>query len=391
MAAILILAVNGQVFPSLLAQFGGSSLQHGLLLTSLFFFFPASSVLSGLAADRSSKRLIIIIGLLLMALSFTLSALFDSLQARTLAVLLFGLGGGAIESQVTALLSDNSPGRERSVINLSQSLFSVGAAAGPFLIVLVYRLKSDISLTAFLWSAALILILLSGFFLLARKDAKPDHGIVPAGLLRLMKNREFVLLTVVIFLYVAAETGTASWLAKYGSLDLGLSPRSAPVCITVFWGGQVVSRMLAGVFKRPLGDRTLLTVSLSFSLAARCAAFLFGHGVFSIVGIGLMGLGMGAVWPTLVAVVGARFKESSGAAVGLIVAAGGLGVPFVQPIVGWLSNPGILGLRYTLAALGLFTVINLGLLRLIPGPGAVRDAGKASIFRSTSRDRTGRN
>ena len=60
MTAILVLAVNGQVFPSLLAQFGGSSLQHGLLLTSLFFFFPASSVLSGLMADRSSKRLIII-------------------------------------------------------------------------------------------------------------------------------------------------------------------------------------------------------------------------------------------------------------------------------------------------------------------------------------------
>jgi nitrate/nitrite transporter NarK len=84
--------------------------------------------------------------------------------------------------------------------------------------------------------------------------------------------------------------------------------------------------------------------------------------------MGLMGLGMGAVWPTLVAIVGARFRESSGAAVGIMVAAGGLGVPFIQPIVGWLSNPQLLGLRYTLAALGVFTVVNLVLLRWIREP-----------------------
>ncbi len=71
---ILAFAVNGQVFPSLLTQLGGTPVQQGLLLSSLFFLFPLSSVVSGYTADRTSKRLIIILGLVFITLAFAFSA-----------------------------------------------------------------------------------------------------------------------------------------------------------------------------------------------------------------------------------------------------------------------------------------------------------------------------
>ena len=129
--AILVLAVSSQVFPSFLTRLGADSLQQGLLLSALFFFFPASSVAAGIAADRIGKVRVIVLGLALTALPFCFMAVFRELWARTLSLLLFGIGAGVVEGQTSALVTDISPTRERSMLNLSQTLFSAGAASGP--------------------------------------------------------------------------------------------------------------------------------------------------------------------------------------------------------------------------------------------------------------------
>ena len=360
--AILILAVNSQVFPSLLSGLGGPSLQQGLLLSSLFLLFPFASVAAGYAADRSSKRQLIILGLLLMAAAFVLSALFDRIQARTLAVLLFGLGAGIIESQSSALLSDRYPGRERSIMNISQSFFSAGAAGGPLLIALVYRLKPGTGAATFLWAAAALSTLMIGLFFLGHERPDRQERPQPAGFIEMIKKPDLQLLALVIFLYVAAEIGTAGWLAKYTGLYLDLSAELAPIAITIFWAGLGISRVLAGVLPHPVSDRVLLAGSLAFTLVAQVFTFLSGSLVPILIGIGLIGLGMGAVWPTLVAIAGRLFRESSGTAVGIMVAAGGLGTPVIQPIIGLLSDPNRLGLRFTLLGLALLTLVNLVLV-----------------------------
>ena len=81
--------------------------------------------------------------------------------------------------------------------------------------------------------------------------------------------------------------------------------------------------------------------------------------MLSLIGIGLIGVSMGVVWPTLVAMAGARFKDSSGTAVGILVAAGGLSISLVQLLIGFLSRPEILGLRFALLSMSIFTLIAL--------------------------------
>jgi MFS family permease len=122
LSAILFVAVDAQVFPSFLTRLGGNTMQQGLLLASLFLLYPVSSVTAGYVADRTGKRLVVGGGALCITLAFALSALLQGIGARTLSVLLFGLGAGVVESQVSALLSDAHPERGRSTMNLSQML-----------------------------------------------------------------------------------------------------------------------------------------------------------------------------------------------------------------------------------------------------------------------------
>jgi len=360
--AILVLAVSGQVFPSFLTRLGGDSVQQGLLLSALFFFFPAASVAAGIVADRIGKIRVVAVGILLIVLTLGLIAVFRDVWARTVTLLLFGIGGGIIESQSSALLTDISPSRERSIMNLSQVLYSVGAAAGPFLLVLIYSATDRVTISAvFVFLAAANAMLAVGF-IASRKRALPSTHHESLGLKKLLSDRTLLSMALCIFLYVAAEMGTAGWLAKYGEIHLGLSRETAPICITIFWASLGLSRTLVGVLTHRIPDRIVLILAAGLSVAAQLFTFSVRSTAASLAGIGILGFSMGCVWPTLVALAGSRFRGDSGSAVGIMVASGALSVPLIQVILGFTSRPAVLGLKNSLLGLTVLTALNLLLI-----------------------------
>jgi DHA1 family inner membrane transport protein len=375
LGAILVIALSAQVFPSFLTRIGGSSAEQGLLLFSMFILYPVSSVAAGIAADRVGKRAVLAAGLAAVAAPFALSAAVPDIRVRTLAVLLFGLGEGAVESQASALLSDLSPDRERSILNWSQVVFSAGAAGGPFLLALLFSLRTGATLAAVLWACSALCAALAAAFLLAAR-AEGGRGLLPAGGARAggpsaaavgsglrLAGPGLGALAAALFLYVAAEMGTASWLAKYGEIHLGLAPALAPICLTAFWGGLSASRILAGSLSARVPDSLLLYGSLALSLAGQLFSFTVRNPAAALAGFVVTGIGMGAVWPTLVAIAGRRYRQASGTAIGALTASGGLAVAVIQLAIGWLSAPRALGLRATLLALSAFTVANFLVVR----------------------------
>ncbi len=385
LASILAIALCAQVFPSFLTRLGGTSGQQGLLLFSMFLLYPASSLAAGVVADRVGKRAVLGAGLACLAVPFALSAAVPDLRVRTLAVLLFGLGEGAVESQATALLSDLSHSRERSMLNWSQLLFSAGAAGGPFLLALLFSLRTGVTLAAVLWAGAALCAALAAGLALARRGARTavaappaerpapaaGRGSAPGPVARLravggyatLREPGLAALAAALFLYVAAEMGTASWLAKYGELELGLSAALAPICISVFWAGLSASRILAASLSARVPDAALLYGSLALCLAGQVFSFTVRRPAAALAGIAVTGIGMGAVWPTLVAMAGRRYRRDSGTAIGALVASGGVAVALIQLAVGWLSAPQRLGLRATLLGLAAFSAANLLVVR----------------------------
>ncbi len=374
LGAILVIALCAQVFPSFLTRIGGSPAEQGLLLFSMFILYPVSSVAAGVAADRVGKRAVLAAGLAAVAVPFALSAAVPDIRVRTLAVLLFGLGEGAVESQASALLSDLSPDRERSILNWSQVVFSAGAAGGPFLLALLFSLRTGATLAAVLWACAALCAALAAAFLPAAR-AEGGRGLPagiakndsPAGLAAFNGLRQagpgLAVLAVALFLYVAAEMGTASWLAKYGEVHLGLTPALAPICLTAFWGGLSASRMLAGSLSARVPDSLLLYGSLAATLVGQVFSFTVRHPAAALAGFAVTGVGMGAVWPTLVAMAGRRYRQASGTAIGALTASGGVAVAVIQLAIGWLSATQRLGLRVTLLALSAFTAANFLVVR----------------------------
>ncbi len=361
-AGILILSIDSQIFPALLSQIKSTSLRQGILLSALFILFPFAASFVGWIAERIGKKAILISGSIFMALPFFVASLTGSFWILTLAVLFFGIGMGSVEGQTTALISDTFPGKERSLINISQIFFSLGAAGGPFLITFSYLIFPSLKLSAIYTSAWIITVLLAiGFTLVKTREAThvPERKVKIRDLL---SDRTWKLLALSLFLYVSAESGTVSWLAKYGYLYLKLPAGIAPICITLFWAGLGISRLIVGTAFHGMSNRKLLILSLSFTLLFQFLTFGTLNPFIALLSILFLGIGMGPIWPTLVSVAGSNYRGANSFAVGSLVAMGGLAMSLIQPIIGFLSRESLLGLRGTLLSLSLLTVVNMILL-----------------------------
>jgi fucose permease len=363
--SIFLLALNNQVFPSVLTQLGGNPRHQGLFLTSLFLLLPVSSAFAGLVADRFGKKIVLITGAGFLALPFAITALIHDYWLRIAAVLSFGIGLGAVEGQASALLTDLHPGKERAIINLSQVFFCAGAAGGPFFISLAYKFVPGLELKSLLLAVAVVTTtVIFGFFFL-RDTISTSALSAPGGFNNVLSDREGRLLLISIFFYVAAEMGTAGWITKYAELDLYLPRASAPLSLTLFWGGLAVSRIIVSFALHNIRDTGLISTGLCITLIFQVSAFLIKIPLIALIFFFLTGFGMGTVWPTLVAMTGARYRESSGSAVGLTVASGAAAVPIIHQLIGWLSQDHLLGLRFTLSGLGIFTFLNLFIVNRI--------------------------
>jgi fucose permease len=357
--SIFALALCDQVFPSVLTSIGGTTYQQGLLLSSLFLLLPFSSAFAGLAADRVGKKAVLTIGALFLAIPFTIAALIGNIWIQIGAVVLFGIGMGAVEGQASALLTDIHPGKERSVLNLSQVFFCTGAAGGPFLISLVFRFIAGLDLPALLMGAAAVASSVVFGFLFIEGSRNPRRAASPSGFKKVLFDDVGRLLLVSMFLYVTVERGIAGWIVKYMEENLLLSRTSAPRSLTMFWGGMAVSRTTVWLFFPRIQDTHLLGVALFLTLIFQVLIFLSPIPATSLLCLFFFGFGMGAVWPTIVAMIGARFKQSSGSAVGLITASGAAAVPLIHQIIGIFSQDRFFGLKLSLFGLAAVTALNL--------------------------------
>lgn len=368
--AILVFALDAQIFPSVLTELSDNSYKQGMILSFMYFLFPITSGYSGFLSEKVGKPLILSIGSVLMALPFLLGSYFTDINSRILFALLFGIGGGIIEGQGSALLSDLHKDKERSILNISQSFYCLGAASGPLLISLYFRYNTSPALSTILLLFGSLTLGLAPFFLWAyfalhKKSSVLKKNIRNRGKVLFLKDKAFIYLCVAIFLYVAAEGGTIGWLSTYGVIHLSLNLSQAPLLLTVLWTGLGISRSIVGFINIPISDGNLLVLSGLSMIFFQIAAFLFTNLLLVGIMIFCLGLSMGSVWPTLVSIAGRIYKHRSGVAIGIMVGSGALALPIIQPIISILSSIPSFQLRGALMSLSILGVISLFLYKRI--------------------------
>jgi fucose permease len=329
----ILFTIIGAALPQIIRTFHWSYTLTGVVLAASAIGYFLSTFLCGFLVQRFSPRTVLVTGLLLIAVCMLFFMRWRSPWLNLVLNLMIGLGQGTIEVVTNLEVIHMERKGQSRLMNLMHAAFSVGAIVGPAAvgILMSVGLRGTVVFLAAAGPIALMALLFgtARFPRLAQED---EHGQRQG--LRLLRSPILLLLTLFLLLYIGAELGVSTWVSEYFVKVLSTTASTGAYSVSLFWMGLFAGRLGVSVLYRGtrqeyllLGLSLLAAVSLGFVLLAGSTAAV-------AVGVFLTGLGLSALYPLVMTMVGRYFK--SGVAVGTVAAGGGLGsftFPFLMAVV----------------------------------------------------------
>jgi fucose permease len=311
----------GSIIPRLISEYGLS-----LTAAGTFHYVPMATIALGaialgFMADRFGRRVTIIIGLVLYAVSSALFAFGSDFGFFVALLAVSGLGVAIFKTGALALVGDvtGSADEHSSLMNTVEGFFATGAIIGPAIVATLLA-------TGFSWKwlyvcAAVICVLL----ILVSLTVKYPHSTttqMPASFgrtLKMARDPYALAFSTMIMLYVAVEVAIYVWMPTYLAGYHGMLTWLPIYALTIFFVLRAVGRFLGAWLIRFVPWTWLLALFGTAIFACFAGALLGGTTVGAYL-LPASGLFMSIMYPTLNSKGISCFRKAEhGAAAGLIL------------------------------------------------------------------------
>jgi fucose permease len=351
----------GPVLPVLSARWSLSDTQGGWLFSAQFAASTLGSIVSSYAPRRS-----VVFGFASIAAGMAVLA-SGRYGTAVLAFALIGAGLGAAVAATNLIFGTEYPERRGSLLTAVNLCWGAGAVLAAGLVALAEREAAlRLLLLALAGCAAALVAAFAPFLRRSGGAAKETEAGSQRG--ARLDRAVFVLFSVVLFLYVGAETAVGGWIATYVHRLGGLSVERASLFVSAFWLSVVAGRGLVILLLRRIAERIVLLSGLAAAIAG-VAALLVPHSAgVALFAVVVAGLGFAPLFPLLVARMLARTGRTRHAGwIFAICGSGGAVVPWITGAVSQYAG----GLRAAfLVPLG--ALCGIAICTLIEG-GMARD------------------
>ena len=362
----IVMALLGAVLPALSARLEFSLSAIGTLFLLMNFAMLLTSLLVGAAMDRFGIKLPLAVGPWLVAAALIVIAGARRYESLLPAVLLLGLGGGALNGATNVLVADlhEDARRKASALNLLGVFFGFGALFLPFIFG---ALLAAVGLPALLWAAAALCIAAAMYATVLRFPAPKQPQRLPLREMRRFIGMPVVLaMAFLLFFQSGNEFMLGGYISTFLTRELAWDVANASWILAGYWGAIMAARVFL--------SRLLLRVSphrviLGGAVLAAMGAVLTGGATSAAIasaGVALTGAALAGIYPSLLGVAGTRFREHSGTVFGIlftIALAGGMTMPW---LAGHLAEAA--GLRWVFglvaASFGAVAVLDVVVRRL---------------------------
>lgn len=365
--------LNGVAWPSIRAYFGLPVGALGSLLMMFTAGYLASSFGSGRMLALMSLGSLLALSCLATAISLVGYALAPFWWVMVALAVIAGLGAGAIDAGLNTFAATRYSAR---MVNWLHACYGVGAAGSPvimtnflaahhpwqrgYAIVGMWQLVLAIcfGLTRRWWPGT------------AASDGLSSKQVVRAPNTSTLKLRVTWLSISVFFLYTGIEAAAGTWAYSLFTESRGVPMMTAGLWVSIYWGALTAGRLLAGIVVGFVQTDNLLRVCVAGIAVGAALFWLNLTGVFSFVGLALMGLACAPVFPSLIATTPTRLGPShTSNGVGFQIAAAVLGQSLLPATIGVLA--GRFGLEIIGPALLVAAVVLLALIQGLASGGVV--------------------
>lgn len=345
----VVMALLGAVLPVVSAELGFGMARAGDLLALMNLAMLVSSLVIGPALDRFGFRLPLIAAPLLAAAGLAQVAYASSYNQLLVAAPLLGAGGAILNTATNALTADlyPEPKQKNAALNRLGVFFGLGALGLP---LAIGRLIETAGLRPILLGAAALVLTPSAVAAALRFPApKQNRALALRRVLTRERTPLVALFALLLFFQSGAEFVIGGFLPTFLTTEIGAAVSAASYLFAGYWAALIVARVAL--------SRLLLRVP-GESLVPFCAAgsLLITTGLIATqtlvpAGVAVIALGftISGIFPTVLGIAGAAFREASGTVFGLLFTAaltGGMAAPW---LAGRLAEAA--GLRWGLSLL----------------------------------------
>jgi fucose permease len=335
--------VRGVAWPSVQATFGLPLDAVGVWLTAATAGSIVSSFNGGLVASAIGVGRLLVIGSLTTALGLLGSGMAPTWWALVLSGLLSGLGGGTIHTGLNAHFTAN---RSVGAMNWLHACFGIGATLGPLMMTAL--LKAGASWRWAYGVAGAWMSLLGICFALTLKrwrgsaEKAADAERWNAGDKSRLDTLQLpiVWLSLLLFCtYVGVESTAGQWVYPLFTEVRSVTEETAGLWMSVYWGGLAGGRLLLGSVADRMGVVSLLRLCMLCVIVGVALLWWHATDVLSFLGLALMGLAEGPVFPSLMSDTRRRVSTSHvDNTIGFQVAAASLGGAALPSLAGVLAE-----------------------------------------------------
>ena len=281
---------------------------------------------------------------LLTALGLVGISFSPNIIVMMLCTIIMGYGAGAIDTGLNNFVSLHYKARH---MNWLHCCWGLGVTISPMIMSAFLggdgTWRSGYRVVALLQFAIAVIILLS----LKKWNVQPkavaeaedaQKNLPKKSFFKLLKEKGMLTSILSLGLYCAGEFTIGTWGATYAVNVIAVSPEEAAKWISLYFCGIMVSRIIAGFLSEKLSDNTLVKGGMAFAVAGMLV-LLLPVGKYALIGLLLIGMGYGPVFPSVLHSVPARFGTDYSADITGYHMSGAYGIGFlVQVIYGYVAS-----------------------------------------------------
>jgi len=307
----------GPLATNIMASTGMTLSQSGSLVSFMQMGSLTAIVVSLLIMKRLRQTTVTRIGymfliLALLGISFTSGKfLLFALYA------VIGFSAFLVDSGSNAVLASDFYEKRALYIPLLHFCYSAGAIITGFVIL---PFKGSLWRFAYGSVGTIIAVILIFAHIEKRYGGKGKHstaGKAPSQLqvgpiLPILKDKAFVMYTLVIMLYMGSQIICSTWIPVYVETELMQSPAITATSLTVFWVGIAISRLLMGpVMSRGGNPFALSIVGMILAAATLFVLPFTGNIILVLILVASCGFFAGATIPMYIVVTATWYPKNT--------------------------------------------------------------------------------
>lgn len=315
------------------------------------------TILFGPVVDRFGYKYLLIIGSLLALIGLEGLANATEIELLHGSMFMIGFGGGILNGLTNALVSDIYGDDKRGGrLSILGAFYCVGA----LLWTLLNYYMPDNYIVPLHCISGIMAVFIVYFCLIQFPKAKPQGSVSFSKSIGLLKYPALILFALILFFQSGFEGASGSFTPKFLEDSAMMETTAATLSLTWFTVGMLCGRLPLGMIMKKLKDNGTLYLYLSVALVGVVILYLSSDVTMAHLAMALIGFGVGATYPVVLAYLGGAFREMSGTAFSIAIFIALCGQFAFNKVVGVMFDDG--GHAYFPLVLALAVVMMMVLL-----------------------------